>query len=283
MEHQRWVHPYDETGRKRDFGEIPHHLKFLRDDPYRSLAAYVRNAGGYRKVPAPFAEFAWADYFRKRIEPAALAKHRFEAAVEQGIVLARDAAAAQLPGYINAPRWLRVTRERHSGGRSPTHELKSKLLPSPGYLDKMLREEPHLQFPSADHIRDDQVIGAIVALLGGLRRCVVGVSEDHLVRLQQAGEHCRHLLAPVWRASDPGDLRGVPGIANRDAAQRLHPLGDFVDQRELLAGMLIEQEVKLVEGRSAHQPMMLLVQRVKDLRVGEDLIQPLTGIRPRVM
>jgi hypothetical protein len=112
MERQRWVHPYDETGRKRDFGEIPHHLKFLRDDRYRSLAAYVRNAGGYRKVPAPFAEFAWADYFRKRIEPAALAKHRFEAVVEQGIVLARDATAAQLPGYINAPRWLRVTRER---------------------------------------------------------------------------------------------------------------------------------------------------------------------------
>jgi hypothetical protein len=102
MERQHWVHPYDETGRKLDFTEIPHHLKSLRNDPYRSLAAYVRNAGGYEKTPAPFAEFVWADYFRRRIEAARLAKHRFETAVEQGISLARHAAAAHLPGYIKA-------------------------------------------------------------------------------------------------------------------------------------------------------------------------------------
>jgi hypothetical protein len=100
MERQHWVHPYDETGRKRDFSEIPHHLKSLRDDPYRSLAAHVRNAGGYEKTLAPFAEFVWADYFRKRIEAAKLAKDRFERAVDQGIALARHAAAAHLPGYI---------------------------------------------------------------------------------------------------------------------------------------------------------------------------------------
>jgi hypothetical protein len=102
MERQHWVHPYDEAGRKRDFNEIPHHLKALRDDPYRSLSAYVRDAGGYQKTPDPFAEFLWADYFRKRIEPAALAKDRFEATVQQGIALARHAAAAHLPGYIKA-------------------------------------------------------------------------------------------------------------------------------------------------------------------------------------
>jgi hypothetical protein len=102
MERQHWVHPYDETGRKRDFTEIPHHLKSLRDDPYRSLAALVRNAGGYEKTAAPFAEFVWADYFRKRIEAAKLAKHWFETAVKQGITLARHAAAAHLPGYIKS-------------------------------------------------------------------------------------------------------------------------------------------------------------------------------------
>jgi hypothetical protein len=102
MERQHWAHPYDEAGRKLDFSEIPHHLKSLRNDPYRSLAAYVRDAGGYEKTPAPFAEFVWADYFRKRIETAKLAKHRFETTVEQGITLARHAAAAHLPGYIKA-------------------------------------------------------------------------------------------------------------------------------------------------------------------------------------
>ena len=109
MDRLGWVHPYDETGRKRDFSEIPHHVKSLRDDPYRSLAAYVRNAGGYAKTPAPFAEFVWADYFRKRIEAAALAKHRFEAAIGRGIALARHAAAAHLPGYDNNDR-NRLTR-----------------------------------------------------------------------------------------------------------------------------------------------------------------------------
>jgi hypothetical protein len=102
MERQHWVHPYDETGRKRDFSEIPHHLKLLRDDPFRSLAAYVRDAGGYEKTPAPFAEFVWADFFRERIEAAKLAGHRFETAIERGITLARHAAAAHLPGYIKA-------------------------------------------------------------------------------------------------------------------------------------------------------------------------------------
>jgi hypothetical protein len=102
MERLHWVHPYDEAGRKRDFSEIPHHLRSLRDDPYRSLAAHVRNAGGYEKTPAPFAEFVWADYFRKRIEAAKLEKDRFETAVAHGIALARHAAAAHLPGYIKA-------------------------------------------------------------------------------------------------------------------------------------------------------------------------------------
>jgi hypothetical protein len=101
MERQHWVHPYDETGRKRDFSEIPHHLKSLRDDPYRSLTGYVRNAGGYEKTPAPFAEFVWADYFRERMRAAKLARDRFETAIERGIALVRHAAAAHLPGYIN--------------------------------------------------------------------------------------------------------------------------------------------------------------------------------------
>ena len=102
MKHQHWVHPYDETGRKRAFSEIPHHLKSLRDDPYRSLSAYVRNAGGYKKTLVPFAEFVWADYFRRRIGAEELAKDRFETAVKRGVELARHAAAAHLPGYIEA-------------------------------------------------------------------------------------------------------------------------------------------------------------------------------------
>jgi hypothetical protein len=101
MDHQHWVHPYDEHGQKQHYETIPHHLKELRDDPYRSLAAYVRNGGGYQKTPAPFAEFLWADYFRKHIVAGAIASH-FEKTVQTGIELARAAAAAHLPGHVKA-------------------------------------------------------------------------------------------------------------------------------------------------------------------------------------
>jgi hypothetical protein len=98
MERQAWVHPYDEHGRKQPVDGIPHHVSALKDDPYRSLAAYVRNAGGYQKTPTPFAEFLWADYFRTRMPLADLTDH-FERAVGEALALARQPAAAHLPGY----------------------------------------------------------------------------------------------------------------------------------------------------------------------------------------
>src|SRR5262249_62065112 len=47
--------------------------------------------------------------------------------------------------------------------------------------------------------------------------------------------------------------------------------------------MFVEQEMELIEGRPAHQPMMLLVERVENLGVGQNLVQALAGIRPRIM
>ncbi len=99
MDRQKWVHPYDDQGRKKHFEEIPHHLRQLLDDPYRSLAAYVRNAGGYDKTQKPFAEFVWADFFRTRI-PAKLVKDDFDKAIQQALAYAGSAAAAKMPGYI---------------------------------------------------------------------------------------------------------------------------------------------------------------------------------------
>jgi len=99
MDRQKWVHPYDDQGRKKHFDEIPHHLRQLLDDPYRSLAAYDRNAGGYDKTQKPFAEFVWADFFRTRI-PAKLVKDDFDKAIQQALAYAGSAAAAKMPGYI---------------------------------------------------------------------------------------------------------------------------------------------------------------------------------------
>jgi hypothetical protein len=51
--------------------------------------------------------------------------------------------------------------------------------------------------------------------------------------------------------------------------------------RDLLAGVFIEQQVELVEGCPAHQPMVLLVEGVEDLRVSQELVQPLAGLAAR--
>lgn len=98
MTSNRWVHPIDGSGKKRPIGELPRHLDGLSDDIYRSLAGYVRNAGGYDKTPTAFAEFMWADFFRKRVV-IGRTRADFERAVQQAYALARSPAARKLPGY----------------------------------------------------------------------------------------------------------------------------------------------------------------------------------------
>lgn len=102
MGEKRWAHPIDEHGRRQPFTAIPKHLEELRDDVYRSLAGFVRTAGGYEKTPTAFCEFAWADFFRHRIVIGPT-QEDFERAVATALVLARSPAARELPGYRSAP------------------------------------------------------------------------------------------------------------------------------------------------------------------------------------
>jgi hypothetical protein len=44
-----WCRPYDADGRRRDFDDIPRAVSDLVDDPYRSLAGELRQAGGFAK------------------------------------------------------------------------------------------------------------------------------------------------------------------------------------------------------------------------------------------
>jgi len=98
MSAARWAHPIDEHGRRRPFTEIPDHLEQLRDDPYRSLACFVRNGGGFDKTPTAYAEFLWADFFRSRVVIGPT-RADFDSAVNKALALAGSDAAASLPGY----------------------------------------------------------------------------------------------------------------------------------------------------------------------------------------
>lgn len=98
MEFRSWSHPYDNRGKRRDYGDIPQRLTQLKDDPYRSLAGLVRGAGGFAKDQAPFVEFLWADYFRPHIGPRII-KTDPRRATREGLRLAQSNQARYLPGW----------------------------------------------------------------------------------------------------------------------------------------------------------------------------------------
>jgi hypothetical protein len=98
MNKNRWVHPLDENGVRHQYSAIPLRLDKLIDDVYRSLAGYVRMAGGYEKTPTAFAEFVWADFFRRSIAVEDV-KADFASAVRTAIPLAQSEAAMGLPGF----------------------------------------------------------------------------------------------------------------------------------------------------------------------------------------
>jgi hypothetical protein len=98
MSFRQWVHPYDAKGRMRPCRALQKKVSGLRNDSYRSLAAAVRMTGGFSKEQTPFAEFLWADFFRRRI-PADLLKSNPSAALTGALLLVHDKAARHLPGW----------------------------------------------------------------------------------------------------------------------------------------------------------------------------------------
>jgi hypothetical protein len=98
MEKESWVHPLDHNGVRHRYESIPRTLDKLVDDVYRSVAGFVRDAGGYDKTQTAFAEFIWADYFRRNIAIEDVLEN-FANAVKQGMALAHDPMAKRIPGY----------------------------------------------------------------------------------------------------------------------------------------------------------------------------------------
>lgn len=99
MEAHNWVHPFDPSGKRRDYGAIPAKIDQLEDDSHRSLAGFLRAAGGYAKDTSPFAEFLWADYLRPHISRSQIRKS-IEVAVREALGLAKSPLARYLPGWV---------------------------------------------------------------------------------------------------------------------------------------------------------------------------------------
>jgi hypothetical protein len=98
LDNRAWVHPYDASGKRKDFDDIPKKISGLKDDPFRSVAGELRRMGGFAKDTTPFSEFLWADFMRRRLK-ASVVENDFEAAIEQAMKLAKGEDASYLPGW----------------------------------------------------------------------------------------------------------------------------------------------------------------------------------------
>jgi len=99
LEDNRWTHPYDQQGLRVPFSDMPLHVWDSIDDEFRSLAASVRDAGGYEKTNVPLAEFRWADLFRHML-PAPANDAEYAELVKRAVELAKGRTALGLPGYL---------------------------------------------------------------------------------------------------------------------------------------------------------------------------------------
>ncbi|MBI3557489.1 MAG: hypothetical protein HY074_14590 [Deltaproteobacteria bacterium] len=96
--------PYDEHGNgPLDPATLPHSIRQLRDDPYRSFAYKVRKAGGFEDLTVPFQEFMWANLFREHFSLEDL-RQRPATTLKAALELSHTRGAAKLPGFIKNPK-----------------------------------------------------------------------------------------------------------------------------------------------------------------------------------
>lgn len=98
LDNRGWMHAFDDEGRRRPYDDIPGRIVEVVDDPYRSLAGALREAGGYAKDTTPFSEFLWADFLRRRIARPVVEK-KFAKALDLALAEARSPHADYLPGW----------------------------------------------------------------------------------------------------------------------------------------------------------------------------------------
>lgn len=108
MKKSGWVY-LKRNGNAISENDLPRFVNYLIDDPYRSLAGRVKQAGGFTQTPTPFMEFVWADFFRKKIKQKLVEKD-FDAALDMAIRIAKTPSAKHLPGYKGAGLCIDVYR-----------------------------------------------------------------------------------------------------------------------------------------------------------------------------
>ena len=238
----------------------------MADGPAVGLAMMDGIAASGELDSYPYLHAARADLLR-RLERWSEAEAAYRRALE---LTSNGAERAFLEGRLAEVR----TRPRR---------LAARLLLDEWHVHDVLRDEPDLQLVAAQDVAHQQVVRAPVGVLLGLVDRVADLLEDGLVGVERPMDHRRDVLGAVGRAIDRRQLGGVARVTDGDPAEALDPLGEQVDDLGLLLGVLVEQQVELVEGRPGDEPVVLLVERVEDHRVGEDLVEQPAALGPRLL
>src|SRR5215468_6576572 len=186
-------------------------------------------------------------------------------------------------GTTESPASMRIS-PRETARLTPCAAMRSKAAAVDGRrshgsganewrVDDVFRDEPHLQFVSPDDVADQQIIGPIVARLGGATSHRAGFLDQDFVRVKQTRDLDRRLFAPAGRPRDERRLGDVVRHRDADTAEQLDTFRDRIDELVLLAGVLVEEQMELVEARTRNLPMVLLVEVAQRDRVGEDLVE----------
>jgi hypothetical protein len=129
----RWMHRKKQVYPFCQFGEgprkalyLPRDIRGLADDPYRSLAWFVRKAGGFDNSEKNFAEFQWANFFRAK---GLLDRHGtdgFAQALVKATRLANSEGARGLPGYgrLNPKEQVTAEKKAHKRAKKVVEILK---------------------------------------------------------------------------------------------------------------------------------------------------------------
>ena len=98
---------------------LPRDIRGLADDPYRSLAWFVRKAGAFENSDRNFAEFQWANFFRARRLLDRFGPSSMPRAMKRAAKLAQSPAAKHLPGFgkLNLEEKEKVDRKLQKKGR----------------------------------------------------------------------------------------------------------------------------------------------------------------------
>lgn len=123
-------YPYCQFGEgPRDPVYLPHDIRGLADDPYRSIAWFVRKSGGFENSDKNFAEFQWANFFRSKGLLKKYGRDGFPQALVAAVKLSQTKEARKLPGFdqLNKKDQLEVaTKAKEKGARAMKERSKKK-------------------------------------------------------------------------------------------------------------------------------------------------------------